>query len=370
MIGLLALPFFTYGQSIWPGDVNNNGLVNTVDLLYWGVAFGSSGPERAEQGADWRPYAAPAPWSAQFPEGTNYAFADCNGNGLVDEDDLDDAIENNFALTSRVPDADGYRNAAPAAAAPRLRLVPSVGAVEPGTPLTISLAIEDAPTNPTDFYGLALQMSYTADLLEGDDGPDFDMDPNNWIAADDSYVEDIYEDTGAGGTAELGITRTNQVAIPVQPGQIGNFSIVIEDIIVGLEVDTFILQIDSVKLVTPDLTTIAVVPDTATVIVARDLSILTTAAEVYTPSPDWSVRIFPNPIARGEALFFSSNLPLPTAPAAEVFDPGGRSYPVQLRPVATDRYRIIKPTIAYPPGLYYLRLRSAYGILIKKFNIL
>ena len=31
-----------YSQTIWPGDVNNNGIVNGVDQLYIGVAYGSN----------------------------------------------------------------------------------------------------------------------------------------------------------------------------------------------------------------------------------------------------------------------------------------------------------------------------------------
>ena len=38
----ISLPQTT-AQSVYPGDINHNGLVNGVDLLYWGVAFGQKG---------------------------------------------------------------------------------------------------------------------------------------------------------------------------------------------------------------------------------------------------------------------------------------------------------------------------------------
>ena len=73
------------GQStIWPGDVNNNGVVNSIDALLWAYAKGSTGEERPDASLFWEEQDLGAPWNDNFPEGINYAYADCNGDGIID----------------------------------------------------------------------------------------------------------------------------------------------------------------------------------------------------------------------------------------------------------------------------------------------
>lgn len=356
---ILAIGTGGHAQQVWPGDVNNNGIVNEVDLLYWGLAFGSTGPARAQTGTDWQAYDLPASWAQSFPGGLNYAYADCDGNGMVDEDDYDDAIEDNFGLQHAPPTPDGYSNAA-GGNAPRVRLQPSVAAVEEGAMLDIALSIDDAPMPIDSFYGLALTFSYTTGLLEGDDGPDFELEDNNWIEADGSLVQEVYDETGPLGTAALAVTRTNQLSVPVQEGEIGRFYIVIEDIIVGLEIDTFIIRVDSIKLITSQLNTIAVVPDTAQVIVAKDLELLTNTSSVEPKAS--ALRVFPNP-AR-ERVFVQSDFPLEDA---LLIDPLGRSVPVAWQAAGARTWQF--PCSHLPPGLYWLRVQSPQGIITKAVTI-
>ena len=79
-------------QNIWPGDINNNGVVNGIDLLYLGVAFDEEGPLRPDAGTSWQAHPMGDSWGQNFPNGMNYAFADADGNGIVNEADLQSAI--------------------------------------------------------------------------------------------------------------------------------------------------------------------------------------------------------------------------------------------------------------------------------------
>jgi hypothetical protein len=42
IISILVIILWTLpsasGQQVWPGDINNNGIVNNVDVLFWAVA--------------------------------------------------------------------------------------------------------------------------------------------------------------------------------------------------------------------------------------------------------------------------------------------------------------------------------------------
>ena len=86
VIVLVFASFFSplVGQEVWPGDINNNGTVNNVDLLYWGIAQGSAGLPRDEEGTDWGAYSIDDLWGQTFSNGLDYAYADCDGNGFVE----------------------------------------------------------------------------------------------------------------------------------------------------------------------------------------------------------------------------------------------------------------------------------------------
>ena len=67
VLNALLLCFqLTYAQMIrWPGDANNNGIVNHFDLLYVGRAFGQTGPIDTFNGSfvpDTLPF-----WTQLFP---------------------------------------------------------------------------------------------------------------------------------------------------------------------------------------------------------------------------------------------------------------------------------------------------------------
>jgi hypothetical protein len=87
------------GQVMYPGDVNNSGQANTLDVLFLGLSWGSTGPERMSPTTAWMPQSvAPNQWAQEFSNGINYAYADCNGDGVIDQADLEEGIEANFLL--------------------------------------------------------------------------------------------------------------------------------------------------------------------------------------------------------------------------------------------------------------------------------
>ncbi len=341
------LPAFT--QVVWPGDVNNNGTVNGVDVLYWGIAFGSSGPARADASTAWQGVPLLSLWEQRFPDGLNYAYADCNGDGIVDDDDLDDAIEDNFGLMHGTILPDGYQNGV-LGTAPRLRLQPDVEIASFGTTVNIGLYLDDSDMPLADFYGVAMLLSYTPNLLDADDGLDFDIAEDSWIEADNSQVEDIFEGDEVLGRAELAITRTNQRAVPVGPGEIGRFSIVIEDIIVGREIDTFRLRIDSVFLINERLELTPIVPDTALIIITKDPKV---TAVTSTPPSRPPMKIFPNPASAGSDFYLESNTS--SLHELKLIDQLGRVWPMSVYAVQEGIYRLNASGI--PPGIYWL---SAY----------
>lgn len=103
---------------VWPGDINNDGVVDERDVLALAQHLGKTGAPRSEseQGISWEAAEA-EPW-----EDTNSTYADTDGDGVVDHEDLR-AIVFNFgkshsqgdgqmrqlAMTTDQPEAGSYR---------------------------------------------------------------------------------------------------------------------------------------------------------------------------------------------------------------------------------------------------------------------
>lgn len=73
-------------SAIFPGDANNDGIANNVDLLNIGLAYGDTGFVRADTTITWDGKYA-QDWQNVFTDSLNHKFADCNGDGVVNDDD-------------------------------------------------------------------------------------------------------------------------------------------------------------------------------------------------------------------------------------------------------------------------------------------
>ncbi|MEQ8705523.1 MAG: hypothetical protein RIC19_16470 [Phaeodactylibacter sp.] len=293
-ISLIALLFTVlispmHAQEMWPGDANNNGVVNAVDVLYVGLAYGAAGPERDDATINWeaQPFEL---WGQNFPDGTDYGYADADGNGGIEDDDISSAILPNFGLTHGPLSPDGYANAAPGVGAPQVTLSPSATLVEAGASINIGLSLGNLDQPLENFYGIALALSYDTELIEPTTGFEFDDLDNSWINADEAEIEEVFVNDQLTGQAQIALTRINQTTIS-GGGQVAEFSIIIEDIIVGLTVDTFRLRVDSVLLIDNNFKRIPAVPDTATIIIADDTTKLSSTRQVS----QLPARLFPNP---------------------------------------------------------------------------
>jgi hypothetical protein len=70
------------GIIVWPGDTNNDKIVNQADVLPLGLYWNRTGPQRANASSNWIGQPA-TPW---LPE--NATYADANGDGNVNQADV------------------------------------------------------------------------------------------------------------------------------------------------------------------------------------------------------------------------------------------------------------------------------------------
>jgi len=77
---------------VYPGDFNADGIVDNFDALYWGWAYGKIGIARDNTGVEWGPYVVDD-WMYSVA-GVNNKHQDGNGNGIINQDDLQAIIAN------------------------------------------------------------------------------------------------------------------------------------------------------------------------------------------------------------------------------------------------------------------------------------
>ncbi len=88
-----AVYFDEFRGAVFPGDINHDGTANIADVLPWGLAYGSTGEVRLNATAFWEPQEA-IDWTLQVGN-INGKYIDCNGDGTIDESDID-IIMNNY----------------------------------------------------------------------------------------------------------------------------------------------------------------------------------------------------------------------------------------------------------------------------------
>jgi len=79
-------------SQVWPGDSDNNGIVEYRDMIFWGVANGNTGPTRPNATANWSGQDCPD-WSVEV-NGVNGKHQDNDGNGVVDYEDQNVITQN------------------------------------------------------------------------------------------------------------------------------------------------------------------------------------------------------------------------------------------------------------------------------------
>ena len=237
-----------HAQQLYPGDVTNNGIVNNVDVLFWSYARGASGETRSNASSNWQAENLPNTlWADDFPgsAGTNYAYADCNGDGLVDQDDLYVIIDNYHKTQPSGVQFDQFDQSV-IQTAHSLVMRAQEPSTQAGATEYIDLNLVGQNGTVPTFYGTAFTLLYDSDFIadEGNQSEidftyDTGNDQNEWYAGvnKDEAAYFIWAEDDA-GFAEVVLYKNDPAAAAASFGEVGRFSIVVEEVIFGLEVDT------------------------------------------------------------------------------------------------------------------------------------
>jgi hypothetical protein len=233
---------------VFPGDTNKDGEANFYDLLELGVGNGLSGPARPNATIEWIGQLAPD-WSPETVEGVNYKHLDCDGNGMIDNDDA-------LAITTNYTPMDAP-NPTAEASAPLIHIDFDQDTiyVDPNTlsaniQVTAHLNIGNQALPAENIYGLALYLGYSSDLVY-EDSVSVSYDDDSFFGSSDE-VYWLPNNQYAEEQLDLGITRIDGNAVDGF-GKIGDITFIVDADILDGRIDDgdahFVVSVNGVKMV-------------------------------------------------------------------------------------------------------------------------
>ncbi len=162
----LSSTTFLVAQEMYPGDVNNNGIVNGVDFLFLTNVYNKTGPARDNANTTYSPTIAPT-WYESFPNGVNHAYADCNGDGKINNNDIENGVIKNFNLQHGNIQNDNFDSSG-IEGTPTLLIVPD--ATDSSNELEIQIFLEENNSgyNLEDLYGLTFDIVFNGHIIATD----------------------------------------------------------------------------------------------------------------------------------------------------------------------------------------------------------
>jgi len=340
---------------VYPGDVNANGVVNNVDFLYLGLAYNFIGPERdVAPGANplaFTPQSA-TPWQYEFFNGTNFAHADCNGDGIVNYYYDAFPLYVNYGQTR--PDtvvADVFP-AGLQGVDPPLQFDHSAlpAFVNGGQQLSLPILLGDAQHPVEDLYGIAFSVFVDPEYVDADN-VDFNFTELSWANPDNDRIT-LYKKV-SNERVDVAWVRTDHNQRNGF-GRIGTADIIIIIDVIGVQQD-FVMRIDSVKMIDKFGNQTAVAGDSVVLHMNPDDELTGTEAP-----PAANLRIQPNPVSHELSVASSETigqLTLVNTLGQVVWQEQSGNTSVQMN----------LPTL--PSGIYLLEIRTDKGSYIHKIKI-
>jgi Secretion system C-terminal sorting domain len=340
--------------TVWPGDANNNGVVNSVDFLYLGLGYNYVGPARAQASPSFVGQAADL-WSfglgAASTGGFNFAYTDCNGDGLINYTYDAFPIYVHYGLTHGTVTADLYPQGI-VGIDPQINfnLAAQDSVVNPGEAISLPIHLGDANLPIENFYGIAFSIHTDSNWVNLDSAFVSAAPAGTWINNDGDRVTSVYR--VGNQKLDIAITRTDHNERNGH-GNIGRFDFIIIDDVISVSSQMRII-IDSIYLTDELGNTTAIAGDTVTFVVESP------TASQPEPSPEKPVIVYPNPAT--DYLCIASNT---NVRHLSLLDWTGRS--ILTKTLDAESVRLALPKLQ--AGVYLLDIQTDTGWYRKKIII-
>ncbi|MFN3939536.1 MAG: T9SS type A sorting domain-containing protein, partial [Chitinophagales bacterium] len=339
---------------VWPGDANDNGVANNVDLLFVGLFYGNEGPTRFVAGDEWESnYCDEWEDDDDIVIPLNPKYADCNGDGLVDANDTVPIKINYGQEHLKMTEISGGESFPP------LAVSFFTDSIEGGSTVVLPIIFGSIDYPATNVLGLAFTLEYNADfVVSGSLKANFNT---GWLGAEGDNLIKINRDDSLGNFA-VGVTRINHTPASGY-GPIGTVSFVMEDNIAGKTSD-LIAEIFTLCPVQP-----SVINDAGEIKGAEALNVYCDSVVIYQVFNDVAdaiksgIQIFPNPADKEIWMEWNAH----GFTAVEIFDIYGRK--IRSQSMAANSSKMHLDTSELEEGAYILILRKDDNLFMERIII-
>lgn len=336
--------YLTVVNGVWPGDTDDDALVNNFDLLNIGLAYNAVGVPRSQQSILWNGYLADD-WTMTFPNGLNAKHADTDGNGIVNADDTV-AIIQNWGLS--------YTKGGGSTGAPLYIETDSMILVNDSIAY-LPIMLGDMVTPVTNIYGLAFTITYNSGLVK-DNSVMVHFDPS-WLGTTNVDMISIDKDFYGNERVEVAVTRTDGMNIGGN-GQIGRMCFTIQDDIIRGVDSTFYFGINNIVGLRNDAVTVDISGESREIDLAEIVAIANNTQAVDLSK---NIAIYPNP-ASNLITIETTDLEIENI---EIFDLTGRKVLEKNQLNNRNQLNVSQLT----DGLYIINIKTNKGNWNEKLMI-
>lgn len=333
---------------VWPGDGNNDGIVDMFDLLELAYNIGQTGSQRNES-IEWYGQAADS-WDNGFTRtGKDFKHLDMNGDGIATVLDTA-AISNNYYKTHNLTNAVTKKRA--------MEDVPLrlnyTGPKEPkaGDLVTYELWL-GSPENPVlNFNGLVTQFNFNPTIFN-ENSISISFNKNAWPAYYGSLLHMVKAPWS--GRLDIGYTIPGYQAIS-GGGPIGQIGIVIEEDVAGIKGG------ESITTTIEIMGSLEANGTSSQTVQTYDLTIGSKSAKVQPVASTLEVALYPNPAIATLQLDASQLIT-----KVEIYNVAGQLLEVQDG-LSTQKFTQNVGRLAN--GLYFAKVYTNSGFKTKKFEVM
>ena len=365
ILGFCLLATTMIGQdnvTMRPGDINNDGRVSNTDALFWGEAYGTVGLERDTPTTDfWNEQTLPINlWEDSFYNGLNFSYADCNGDGIVDEDDFNDGIignlfENDNSVFPWLPGPPSLPGN------PVLKLTSNVTQATGGQVIEMDISIE-SDFDIEKFIGAAFTITYPPTKIV-DESIQFVPVSTGWLDEGVGVAYFSREQSGNEDGVPTGHQQTQIVIVrkgdvaPAGQGLIGKLSIVMEDIvIISTQID---IALENMVVLGEDLQPYLATGSSWTF---NEQEMPTNTTEI----DNNNLKVFPNPVE--DIVRIESEDQSLLLENVEVIAANGQQ--VDYKNLKSQSISSIDLDWSkYASGLYFLKITTSEGMEVRKLTL-
>ncbi len=336
-------------RCVWPGDANNDGMVDMSDLLEIGLRIGELGLTRsADEPTSWEAQYA-RNWDLSNGDPLDAKYADTNGDGIISALDTVSIVDNYHQIHALVANRDHLMETIP------IELTDVEGPLDSGDLVVMDVLLGSHDVPALDVHGMSFSLEYDSELVDSSSVKVDFMDYAWLIGESPKFDLDISDETGI---IDAGVTRLDR-AVASGYGIVAQFSFIIIDDVEGIRPGDktrvpLTIKMKNISLKSSDGLS-RVLPDIErTIYISRD--------GVQAPVTDKQLYVFPNPATTQITVHLNGKN---TMQAYQFFDFSGKQHAQGTVTGKRDQIDVS----ALSSGLYILRVMTAQGPVVKKVQI-